>query len=270
MISIASYMSSASTATNNPYLNSNRFNIGQNSDSEQDEQEPKAINVFQDDEDDDFESYFKLNTMTPKAAFNNNIEHHFKTTPQTIRSDNNNDSTLVVAPIIKSSIPRSVDSTPTIANQKNANLTRNKILPSKNSANNEIKLPNPQKLKIVEPKPKIVPIPVVMIPSTDSNNSNPFGDDIDDTDDIEEIQLKNPFVDDIKTVKTEPISDFNNSALDTSNTSRELLVWSQEIIEKTRKASKLFTNIKIQDFSGSWNNGLAFCAIIYYFRPDLM
>ena len=44
---------------------------------------------------------------------------------------------------------------------------------------------------------------------------------------------------------------------------RMLLKWCQE-------QTKKYKNVKINDMSTSWRNGLGFCAIIHRYRPDLM
>lgn len=44
---------------------------------------------------------------------------------------------------------------------------------------------------------------------------------------------------------------------------RILLKWCQE-------QTKKYKNVKINDMSTSWRNGLGFCAIIHHYRPDLM
>ena len=55
-----------------------------------------------------------------------------------------------------------------------------------------------------------------------------------------------------------------------SNTSKDLLEWCKDIVKKSKGYSPLFKSLTISDFSTSWTNGLAFCAIIYHFRPNLM
>lgn len=44
---------------------------------------------------------------------------------------------------------------------------------------------------------------------------------------------------------------------------KDLLKWCQE-------QTKKYKNVKINDMSTSWKNGLGFCAIIHHYRPDLM
>ena len=55
-----------------------------------------------------------------------------------------------------------------------------------------------------------------------------------------------------------------------SNTTKDLMEWCKDIIKKSKNYSPLFKNLAIKDFTSSWTNGLAFCAIIYHFKPNLM
>jgi hypothetical protein len=77
----------------------------------------------------------------------------------------------------------------------------------------------------------------------------------------------------IETVKREAntLSPSNSqSVLNNSNTSKDLLGWCRETIDLTRNSSALFKNLTVNDFSNSWSNGLAFCALVHHFRPHLM
>lgn len=47
------------------------------------------------------------------------------------------------------------------------------------------------------------------------------------------------------------------------NASQSLLAWCREV-------TKNYRGVKITNFTTSWRNGLAFCAILHHFRPDVM
>jgi hypothetical protein len=65
------------------------------------------------------------------------------------------------------------------------------------------------------------------------------------------------------------------AALNLSTTSQDLLDWCRSIVAGYRQtaympATRPFQNLEVNDFTGSWRNGLAFCAIFYHYRPKLM
>lgn len=47
------------------------------------------------------------------------------------------------------------------------------------------------------------------------------------------------------------------------NASQSLLAWCREV-------TKNYRGVKITNFTTSWRNGLAFCALLHHFRPDSM
>ncbi|XP_028323671.1 EH domain-binding protein 1 isoform X2 [Gouania willdenowi] len=47
------------------------------------------------------------------------------------------------------------------------------------------------------------------------------------------------------------------------NASQSLLAWCQEI-------TKNYRGVKVTNFTTSWRNGLAFCALLHFFRPDVI
>lgn len=47
------------------------------------------------------------------------------------------------------------------------------------------------------------------------------------------------------------------------NASQSLLAWCREV-------TKNYRGVKITNFTTSWRNGLAFCALLHHFRPDVM
>ncbi|KAK2581543.1 hypothetical protein KPH14_005196 [Odynerus spinipes] len=42
----------------------------------------------------------------------------------------------------------------------------------------------------------------------------------------------------------------------------------ERLLAWCRSKTKEYENIQLDNFSTSWNNGLAFCALIHHFRPD--
>lgn len=44
----------------------------------------------------------------------------------------------------------------------------------------------------------------------------------------------------------------------------------QDLLEWCKEVTKDCPNVRVTNLTTSWRNGIAFCAIIHHFRPDLM
>jgi hypothetical protein len=71
-----------------------------------------------------------------------------------------------------------------------------------------------------------------------------------------------------KEVEKNPFISNESDNLNKTNAGNDLLNWCKEIISNVETEN--FKTLNIQDFSDSWSNGLAFCALIHHFRPDSM
>ena len=52
--------------------------------------------------------------------------------------------------------------------------------------------------------------------------------------------------------------------------SKGLVSSSQSLLEWCQEMTKGYRGLKITNFSTSWRNGLAFCAILHHFHPEKM
>lgn len=117
-------------------------------------------------------------------------------------------------------------------------------------------------------------------------STNPFIDETNpfsENDQKPEIEIKSSNSTELKPVehaqvnvvektptKTVLPADDTYYTLSATKTSKDLLDWCKDTIKSTKKDSALFKSLTINDFSSSWANGIAFCSIIYHFRPALM
>uniref|UniRef100_A0A665TPL1 EH domain binding protein 1 n=1 Tax=Echeneis naucrates TaxID=173247 RepID=A0A665TPL1_ECHNA len=64
--------------------------------------------------------------------------------------------------------------------------------------------------------------------------------------------------------RTQPVSPIPSPVLGGKpNASQSLLAWCREV-------TKNYRGVKITNFTTSWRNGLAFCALLHHFRPDII
>jgi hypothetical protein len=92
---------------------------------------------------------------------------------------------------------------------------------------------------------------------------------------IKNDEKKNPFFDDglelDEECKNNPFYAENSIEQDINqNNENESSVTMNELLDWCKNITKSYSNVIIDNFSSSWKNGLAFCAIIHHFRPNLM
>lgn len=84
----------------------------------------------------------------------------------------------------------------------------------------------------------------------------------------EDTEDKKSFCDRNPTLKsTQEVFHIDNCfcILDEYIDSYSLLRWSQRVLNNSS-----YRNVHIIDLTASWRSGLALCALIHYFKPDLM
>ncbi|XP_042078219.1 EH domain-binding protein 1-like protein 1 isoform X4 [Haplochromis burtoni] len=78
---------------------------------------------------------------------------------------------------------------------------------------------------------------------------------------LQEEETSDPRTPDPVTVVREEADGKDDTAEDLVNSSQSLLEWCQSITSG-------YQGVKVTNFSTSWRNGLAFCAILHHFHPD--
>ncbi|KAI5736836.1 hypothetical protein M8J76_007648 [Diaphorina citri] len=64
----------------------------------------------------------------------------------------------------------------------------------------------------------------------------------------------------------------NNNNSNSNNNSKNLKACTpgQDLLEWCKDVTKAYPRVKVTNLTTSWRNGLAFCAVIHHFRPDLL
>lgn len=100
-----------------------------------------------------------------------------------------------------------------------------------------------------------------------ADEKNPFSEDLED-----EYEKEPPKIQHIEH-NTLNVSTILNASKD--SISNSLIDWCNEKLKKEASVTnnsnkKLFSHLVVNDFSTSWTNGLAFCAIMHHYRPNLI
>ncbi|XP_036071219.1 EH domain-binding protein 1-like protein 1 [Oryzias melastigma] len=78
----------------------------------------------------------------------------------------------------------------------------------------------------------------------------------------------------LPTLEEEEPPDFENSTPvqviqeETADTAEDLVTSSQSLLQWCQSVTSGYRGVKVTNFSTSWRNGLAFCAILHHFHPD--
>jgi hypothetical protein len=255
MISIASYMSSASLS-NNPYLNSNLiFQTNTTSTTATTttttNKQIKRMDTSKEEANDEtnyIEQYLELNTNFNQIKNNFGVSSDVVVVSSSCLNESIQNQT---TSDFEQSFLKSLDTT-----NINTSISNNKVQEEKETKLPIIKLaesnrmPSMEKLNIINNNPFAEEeIEEQLFIDNENDNKNPF------------IESTNPFLD---------TDDNENINLNLTNTSKDLLDWCKNIFKNSKV--KLFQQLIIMDdFSKEyWMNGLALCAIIHAFKPNLM
>jgi len=66
------------------------------------------------------------------------------------------------------------------------------------------------------------------------------------------------------------VYDYFQVHIDSASKGTETTTPGQDLLEWCKDITKGYPGVKVTNLTTSWRNGLAFCAIIHYFRPDIM
>lgn len=79
---------------------------------------------------------------------------------------------------------------------------------------------------------------------------------------LQPLNLKKSYDDDDREVE-------NSLALNTRN-ALKVRTPGQDLLEWCKEITKNYSSVKVTNLTTSWRNGMAFCAVVHYFHPDLM
>lgn len=269
MISIASFMSSTSNLNtlSNPYLNSNVLFQPHSSKLERKSFESTDTNeskfeytVNLDEDPDDIGEYFNMNSDQLISNFSS-IQNNFGPSQTVINEEPKDEQDLKSNEFEENFLKLLETSKPNTKPVKETTTVK-KVKQQAPVIKEEIKKQPP-----IEPKEEKNPF----LEDDSMNSTNPFAETSSNSTQVDE---KNPFLNDTSDdLQLVPETKLDRKSLDLniSSTGRELLDWCKDVVKKkTNKAVPVFRNLQIDDFSKSWLNGLALCAIIHSYRPNLM
>lgn len=255
MISIASYMSTASTATNTCSNNLSEQKYNGQILSEKSENKSNLFLKDKNNEELDVDTYFNQN-FSPTL---NNIAYNFMiSTDNNTLTESSNESKVINHPIIKQSINHTEPALP------NSNLKKMKSLFKNEKESKTLSKSNECKENVSMPKSQSNDVSLNPFGEEITDSSNPFLND--DSSETTTIEVDNNF-----NIKLSSKNNEINENDSSNKTTKDLLDWCKDIINCSKLLNhNLLNNLEVNDFSGSWTNGLAFCVIIHHFRPNLM
>ncbi|XP_060519285.1 EH domain-binding protein 1 isoform X3 [Cylas formicarius] len=99
-------------------------------------------------------------------------------------------------------------------------------------------------------------------------------DSSDDTSKVNASGVESKFTDGDKengnrSVGLKPL-ELDKDYIETPKNSQKLTTPGQDLLEWCKEMTKNYTGVKVTNLTTSWRNGMAFCALIHHFRPELV